>query len=84
MDFPDIDPGASLVTSRRDLDARKRSRDVPTPPKTHARSDANHLLQGRRRPKSCKQVFGDPQNICICAPVETDDKKKSRRHSGAT
>ena len=29
MDFPDTDPGASLVASRRDLDAPKRSRDVP-------------------------------------------------------
>ena len=64
MDFADIDVQSSLVTSRRDLDARRRTRDAPTP-KKRMRGLTPVIFFEVDAPKSRKQVFGDPQNICV-------------------
>ena len=67
MDFADIESrDSALVTSRRELDARRRSRDAPTPKKP-ARWDwrQSSSLRPTSRRRHNTGVFGDPQNICI-------------------
>ena len=57
--------GFALVTSGRDLDASKRTRDVATP-KTRMLGVAPIIFFKVDAPKTPKQVFGDPQDIYVC------------------
>ena len=48
----------------------------PYPKNTHARTDAKHLLGGRRDPKTAKQVFGDPQHMYVDGRCERRQTNK--------
>ena len=81
VDFPDIDPNSSLVSSRRDLDASKLSRDVANPKKRMLGLTPSIFFRVDA-PKTPKQVFGDPRKIFIYIYIyiymvgAKDDKKK--------
>ena len=65
----------ALVTSRRDLDVTKHSRDNPTPKKRMLGLTPSIFFRVEP-PKTPKRVFGDPQNLYICGVGAEDDKKK--------
>ena len=86
-------PGSSLVSSRRDLDASKRSRDAPTPknrmlgltPSIFLQVDVSRKRRNRSlaTPKVCLYVWSERKttNINECNFVE---RSKKRRESKKT
>ena len=64
----------ALVSSRRDLDAPKRSRENPNPKTGMLGLTTRHVYKGDP-PKTCKQVFGATPKIFIYRVGAEDDKE---------
>ena len=63
-----------LVSSGRDLDAPKRSRDVPNPKKRMLGVTPRVVFRASDPPNTPKRVSGDPQDICIYGRSERRQK----------
>ena len=74
--FPGRRPTRALVTSRRDLDAPKRSRDVPTP-KKRMLGLAPSIFFRVDVAKTRERVFGDPQKYLYIWSVRKTTNKNS-------
>ena len=68
--------GLALASSRRDLDATWTRAGKPGPKNTHARTDAKHLLDGRRPENAIAGLWRPPEIIRCRVGAKGDNNKK--------
>ena len=77
MDFPDIDPRLALVSSGRDLDAPKRSRDVANPKKRMLGVTPRVVLKVDTRKTPKASLWRPRTYLYMFGRTAKDDKIKS-------